>query len=35
LTKTKNGLRKRAVANVAFVPMTGEVRNMENDFISD
>ena len=35
LTKTKNGLRKRAVTSVAFVPMTGEVRNMENDFISD
>ena len=32
LTKTENGLRKRVVTNVAFVPMTGEVRNMENDF---
>ena len=32
LTKTENSLRKRVVTNVAFVPMTGEVRNMENDF---
>ena len=31
LTKTGNGLIKRVVTNVAFVPMIGEVRNMEND----
>ncbi len=31
LTKTENGLRKRVVTNVAFVPMTGEVRSMRND----
>ena len=35
LTKTQNGLRKRVVANVAFVPMTGEVGNMRNNFIPD
>jgi hypothetical protein len=35
LTKTKNGLRKRVVTNVAFVPMTGDVRNKGNDFIPD
>ena len=35
VTKTKNGLRERVVTNVAFVPMTGEVRNMGNDFIHD
>ena len=31
LTKTENGLRKRVVTNVAFVPMTGEVRNVGDD----
>jgi len=30
LTKTENGLRKRVVTIVSFVPMTGEV-NMENN----
>jgi len=34
LTKTENGLKKRVVTNVAFVPMTGEVRDVENDFIA-
>ena len=27
LTKTESGLKKRVVEIVAFVPMTGEVRN--------
>ena len=27
LTKTENGLKKRVVEIVSFVPMTGEVRN--------
>ena len=35
LTKTKNGLRKRVVTNVAFVPMTGEVRNIGKDSFPD
>jgi hypothetical protein len=35
LTKTKNGLKKRVVEIVAFVPMTGEVRNIGKDSFSD
>jgi protein-L-isoaspartate(D-aspartate) O-methyltransferase len=31
LTKTENGLEKRFVTHVIFVPMTGEVRNNEGD----
>ena len=31
LTKTENGLKKRVVEIVAFVPMTGEVRNIGKD----
>ena len=35
LTKTKNGLKKRVVEIVAFVPMTGEVRNIGKDSFLD
>ena len=35
LTKTENGLKKRVVEIVAFVPMTGEVRNIGKDSFSD
>ena len=35
LTKTENGLKKRVVEIVAFVPMTGEVRNIGKDSFPD
>ena len=35
LTKTENGLKKRVVEIVAFVPMTGEVRNIGKDSFLD
>jgi protein-L-isoaspartate O-methyltransferase len=35
LTKTENGVKKRVVEMVAFVPMTGEVRNIGKDSFPD
>ena len=35
LTKTENGLKKRVVEIVVFVPMTGEVRDIGKDSFPD